>query len=306
MSVARAVPRVSIALPVYNGARYLAETLRSLAAQTFADFELIICDNASTDATRDIAQAFAARDARVRYTRNATNIGLGRNFRRGLELATGRYFKWAMCDDLLGPEFLARCVEVLDRDPSVVLAYPRTKLIDEAGTVISDYEDGLHLPYTLPAERFAALYRRLGLCNAQLGVLRTAVLRRIAPYGTYIASDVCLLAELTLYGTFWEVPAFLYFRRFHEAASSRKTFAELQAYYDPNRPPGAFMRTWRHMWEHVGAVKRAPLTFSDKARLSGLLMWMTVARSPALVRELAAAGRELLRGQVGAVGASLR
>jgi glycosyltransferase involved in cell wall biosynthesis len=296
MTGGRPAPRVSIGLPVYNGERYLPETLSSIAAQTFRDYELIICDNASTDATSEIARACVAQDARVRYVRSATNLGLGRNFRRGLELATGQYFKWATHDDPLDPEFLARCVEVLDRDPSVVLAYPRTKLIDAAGAVISEYDNRLHLPHPTAAARFTALHERLGLCNAQLGVIRTEVLRRIAPYGTYVASDICLLAELTLYGKFWEVPEFLFFRRLHEDASSRKNLAELQVYYEPHRPAGVWMRNWRHLWEHVLAVRRAPLPASEKARLGWVILRMAVGRRAGLVQEVAAAVRaQLLR-----------
>ena len=296
MMVGRSAPRVSIGLPVYNGERHLAQTLQSIAAQTFGDFELFICDNASTDTTGEIARAFAAGDPRMRYVRHATNIGLGRNFRSGLERATGEYFKWATHDDPLGPEFLARCIDVLDRDPSVVLAYPRTKLIDAAGAVISEYDNRLHLPYAAASERFAALHRRLRQCNAQLGVIRTEVLRRIAPYGTYVASDICLLAELTLYGKFWEVPEFLFFRRFHEDASSHKSSAELQVYYEPSRPPRFSMRTWRHMWEHALAVNRAPLPILEKARLSWFLVRMAAYRRGGLAREVSAAVRQWLRG----------
>src|SRR4051812_17741515 len=68
-------PRVSIGLPVYNGGRYVRAAIESLLSQTFTDFELIICDNASSDQTQSICTAFAARDPRVRYHRNATNIG---------------------------------------------------------------------------------------------------------------------------------------------------------------------------------------------------------------------------------------
>jgi glycosyltransferase involved in cell wall biosynthesis len=292
MTVGRTAPRVSIGLPVYNGQRHLAQTLQTIAAQTFGDFELFICDNASTDATGEIARAFAARDSRAHYVRHATNIGFGRNFRSGLERATGEYFKWATHDDPLGPEFLARCVDVLDRDPSVVLAYPRTKLIDGDGAVISEYDNRVHLPYATAAERFEALLRRLRLCNAQLGVIRTDVLRRIAPYGTYVASDVCLLAELTLYGKFWEVPEFLFFRRFHEDDSRHMSSAEVQAYYEPSSPPRVYMKTWRHLWEHVLAVHRAPLPIPEKARLGWFLLRMAACRSERLVQEVGAVLRQ--------------
>src|SRR2546425_7511126 len=114
-------PQVSVAVPVYNGERYLREALDSLLAQTFGDFELIICDNASTDSTGEIARSYVAKDRRVRYVRNERNLGLAGNVRRAFQLSSGAYFRWHAADDLSGADSLARCVAVLDRHPAVVL-----------------------------------------------------------------------------------------------------------------------------------------------------------------------------------------
>lgn len=95
------VPGVSVGLPVYNGERYLAAAVDTILGQTFEDFELIIADNASTDGTAAIARDFAKRDARVRYVRNATNIGAIANFNLVFKLARGEYFKWNGYDDML-------------------------------------------------------------------------------------------------------------------------------------------------------------------------------------------------------------
>ena len=116
------IPRVTIGLPVYNGQNYLVETLESLLAQTYTDFELVISDNASTDRTEAICRQYAAGDARIRYYRNDENIGASANYNRAFELGRGEYFKWAAHDDLLAPTYLERCVEVLDANPDVVLA----------------------------------------------------------------------------------------------------------------------------------------------------------------------------------------
>lgn len=184
------MPRVSIGVPVYNGERFVAETLDSLLAQTFEDFELIICDNASTDRTEQICRTYAGRDARIRYVRNAENLGAGRNFRRVLELSSGEYFRWANCDDLFAPEGLARCVEVLNREPSVVLTYPKTKLVDERGSVISEYEDGLHLQSLKASEHFAELYQKLRLVNVIYGLMRTDILRHTGLLRNFPGGDI--------------------------------------------------------------------------------------------------------------------
>ncbi len=133
-------PRVSVGLTVYNGEPFLAETLDSLLAQTFEDFELIICDNASTDRTAEIVGDYAARDARIRYVRHPRNFGASGNERRAFALSRAPYFRWSGADDLYAPESIARCVEVLDRDPRVVLTYPKAKFIDDRGRVTHDCE----------------------------------------------------------------------------------------------------------------------------------------------------------------------
>ena len=76
------MPRVSIAMPVYNGERFLRQAVDSLLAQTFSDFEFVIADNCSTDGTEAICRDYVARDPRVRYYRNERNIGGPANFRR--------------------------------------------------------------------------------------------------------------------------------------------------------------------------------------------------------------------------------
>src|SRR3954467_5074495 len=92
-------PRLTVGLPTYNGEDYLASALDSLLAQTFTDFELIISDNASTDATESICREYAAKDARIRYIRQEKNRGAASNFRFVLDKSGGKYFMWAACDD---------------------------------------------------------------------------------------------------------------------------------------------------------------------------------------------------------------
>ena len=147
-------PRVSVGMPVYNGQRYVKAALDSVLAQTFRDFELFISDNASTDATEEICREYAARDPRIRYSRNDENIGSARNGNRTIQLATGEYFKSAHHDDLCAPEFLARCIEVLEQHPAAVLCYPQSRVIDEHGNLMSDPEDGLDLRAPDPVESF--------------------------------------------------------------------------------------------------------------------------------------------------------
>src|SRR5262245_20089689 len=100
-------PRVSVGIPVRNGQRFLADALDSLLAQTFTDFEIIVCDNASTDRTEQICRRYLARDPRVRYHRNARDIGPAANHNVGFQMSRGEYFRWHAHDDMVAPEYLA-------------------------------------------------------------------------------------------------------------------------------------------------------------------------------------------------------
>src|SRR5262249_55497527 len=125
----RKYPLVTVGLPVYNSECYLEHSLKSLLAQTYYDFELIISDNASTDGTADICKRYAKHDSRIRYYRNETNIGLPSNFNRVFELTTTPYLKWSTADDYWAPTFLERALEIMERDPSIALCYPQAVLV---------------------------------------------------------------------------------------------------------------------------------------------------------------------------------
>src|SRR5690606_32722188 len=124
-----------IGLPVLNGERYLAEALDSILAQEFADYELIVADNASLDDTGKIAERYAALDPRIRYLRHERRHGAAFNFNFTARVSGGKYFKWAAHDDLSGPSLLVDCLDVLESDASAVLCYPRAVEIDAAGRV---------------------------------------------------------------------------------------------------------------------------------------------------------------------------
>lgn len=136
-------PRVSVGMPVYNGARYLPGAVEAFLAQTFEDFELIISDNASTDRTAEIAAGFAARDPRIRYFRQSKNIGGAANFAFVLSEARGDYFQWAAHDDLWRPFWLERAVDALDADPEIGFAFPSFAIKDQVFGFLEDYDPGI-------------------------------------------------------------------------------------------------------------------------------------------------------------------
>jgi glycosyltransferase involved in cell wall biosynthesis len=111
------MPKVSICIPTYNRSNYLIYSVNSVLQQTYKDFELIICDDASSDNTPAIVSQW--QDERVRYIRHPQNIKRCRNMRSGFEAATGEYFLKFDDDDAIAPEFLEKTVAILDRHSEV-------------------------------------------------------------------------------------------------------------------------------------------------------------------------------------------
>jgi glycosyltransferase involved in cell wall biosynthesis len=307
MNAAR--PRVSIGLPVYNGERYLAEALKSLLSQTFRDFELIISDNASTDRTDKICRHYAAQDSRIRYYRNATNLGAAPNFNRTAELAKGEYFQWACYDDLWSPECLERCVEVLDRDPSVVLCHTLVRIIDEKGAAIKEFKHHLVKPTTAPPpsasardpeERFNRMLYERG-CYSILGLMRLSALHKTRGHEAYTHGDGVLMARLALLGRYYEIPEPLFLNRDHPGRSARVAKPQYYSYdgwFDTKKIGHISLPYWRMLFGYLQGAWETPLSF--KSRLwchFYLLNWMRWTRKN-LLKDLKRAARHWLVRQL--------
>jgi len=130
--------KVSVCIPTYKYGCYIAETIESILEQTFTDFELLIVDDNSQDATAEIVEQFAQRDERIRFSVNANNLGMVKNWNFCLSLARGDYIKFVFGDDLLAsPDALGRMVSLLDSDQSISLVASSRNLIDEHSDVLS-------------------------------------------------------------------------------------------------------------------------------------------------------------------------
>jgi glycosyltransferase involved in cell wall biosynthesis len=288
--------RVSIGLPVYNGDNFVEQAIESVLAQTFTDFELIISDNASTDKTEDICRTCAARDRRIRYTRNAENIGLVRNYNSVFALASGEYFKWADHDDLCEPDFLMRCVQALDEDPSVVLAYARALTIDATGRRIKEWAARPELTSSNVALRFRRALKP-DEPFPQQGLIRADVLRRTGLLGNHVQSDILLLAEISLQGRFVEIPQPLFMVREHPQRSTRTHNWEnpqtMIAWMDPGRKNSFSFLEWGLLARVVAAVHRAPLKWSDRWRCYREVYTWIGTKKRALVRDVVFASQGL-------------
>lgn len=264
-----AAPRLTIGLPVYNGEKYVAESLEALLGQSFMDFELIISDNASTDSTGDICRRYEKADSRVRYHRQPQNIGLAPNHNFVAEKARGELFKWASNDDLYARDLLERCIDALDQDPDVVLAHSWTAKVDGAGTLTRAYGYPLNTASAQAPERFRSLLFVSG-GDDDYGVIRTEVLRRTAMKESYHHADRTIIAELCLYGRFFQVPDWLYFRRDHadRAEHACATMRSRCVNMDPRRADRlrhpAVRLYGEYVRAYVRAIQRAPLSAADR------------------------------------------
>jgi glycosyltransferase involved in cell wall biosynthesis len=267
---------VSIGLPVFNGEKYISEAIESILSQTYEDFELIISDNASSDKTQTICREYAGRDDRIRYYRNKINLGGPENYNRTFKLSTGEYFKWAAYDDVLAPEYLRKCVKVLDSDPSLILCHSRVVRIDENGIIVGNYDDRT-LPLICsnkPHERFGDLISLKNTCWAIHGLMRSASLRATSLHGKYLDADRNLLAELGLIGRMYEIPEYLFFRRDHPQAYTRIYYSKPVAVQDYRKQlawwTGSESRDivvlphWKNCLEFFRSVNRVPLRWSEQ------------------------------------------
>jgi hypothetical protein len=120
MSTRHGIPAVSVGLAVRNDPHGVRRCIESVLTQDFTDLELVICDNASDDATVDTLEEYAREDRRVVVTVNPENIGSHENMNRALQLAQGRLFRWISADDWLEPQALSEGVRALGRNPGAI------------------------------------------------------------------------------------------------------------------------------------------------------------------------------------------
>jgi glycosyltransferase involved in cell wall biosynthesis len=204
---------VHILTPVHNGERHLAECVESVLGQTFSDWEYLIVDNCSTDATREIAERYAAADRRIRYERHDEYVHVIASHNRAFDALDRRsvYCKVVGADDWLYPECLERMVAVADRNPQVgfVSAYCL------AGTFI----DLVGLPYSRSVVPGAEILRQSLLGGPYVTGTQTSVLIRSelirarrpfydptfrhadteAAYWTFTQSDFALIHQVLTY-----------------------------------------------------------------------------------------------------------
>lgn len=251
-------PLVSIGIPVYNGERYLEQTIDSILAQTYSNFELIISDNGSIDRTQEICEKYVSKDKRIKYHRNEKNLGAAPNYNLVFELSSGKYFKWADYDDLLAPEFISKCVDVLNNYPDAAVCFPKAKLIDENGRIVDDYEPLPDTSSPQPHVRFRNLILAPDHHAIQAsGLMRSDLVGRSVLHGSYSSSDEVFLASYALLGNFLEIPEQLIYVRIHPKQSTQGNLASERvrvSFYDTSVKEKVVLVKWLYFKSCLSAI----------------------------------------------------
>ena len=244
-------PRVSVIMTVRNGARYLPETLDALAAQTLSDYELVINDNGSVDATPSILAAWAGRDARIRVLPRLPlgNRTFTQGIRRAFEAATAPLVAINDSDDVSAPDRLAQQVAVLQARPEVVLVGSWYDQIDHTGQRIDRRQP--------PTDVFSAYQSGNPIAHSSVMVRRDKAIAAGGYRERYIyASDFALqIALARAGGQVAMVPEPLIRIRIHDGQASRM--------------PGQLVQFYREPLEIISAASRLP-GVPWQARLQGM------------------------------------
>ncbi|GAA4191505.1 hypothetical protein GCM10022288_22400 [Gryllotalpicola kribbensis] len=273
------MPLVSVGVPVLNGEKYLEQTLEALAAQTLDDIEILISDNASVDRTREIAEAFAARDARFVVLPHTPRLGFADNWNRTLAAASGEYFMWNASDDLARPDHLRSCVDALRDRPDAVVAFSRVERINETGATIGSRNDE-RLDFDVPAhERVRTFFtREVFQAVGWGGVFRTERLRRFGGLPRLFGGDFPLGIRMAMSGPWAPVPRVLYAERVHGEQTTNMQAGdpiEQVRMFQPERTVSFAFPQWELARAMYLAALRGPGLASERwrAALAILTSW---------------------------------
>jgi glycosyltransferase involved in cell wall biosynthesis len=300
-------PKITLGLLVYNGERYLGQTIDSLLSQTYGDFELLVSDNASTDGTEDICRSYATLDKRISYVRQRENIGAMGNFNYLASRATTDYFKWCAADDLIVPSFLASCIEFLESQPDFVLCQSSTRTIGfddrelpndiiKPSGASERIQIGLNREYQ-PSQRFRDVLLGSTAVMDLWGVIRTAALKDTGLLSPYVGYEKILMASLSLRGRFAELPQKLFSYRIHpDSFSSRIAEDARQEWCDPAADKVTYPRL-KYLTGYFDAIDKSRLSAGQKllCRVAIGRYLLQVSKWPRVVLE-SILGRQLFDG----------
>ena len=192
------IPKVSIGIPVYNGAKSLARTIEAAINQDYGNLEIIISDNCSTDETQIIAESYQATDPRIKYVRQEKNFGMTANYTKVFEYSTGEFFMWAAHDDQHAPTFISSCLPYLLKDRQAGLCVPKTQAI---------YRN--EVDWISSMKTFSGIDTRVKLFRETLrhfpavgmyGLYRSSIIQKTGLWKNFTGADLVFIQDITLHG----------------------------------------------------------------------------------------------------------
>lgn len=203
--------KISIGVAVYNGQATLGRAIESLINQTYANLEIIIIDDCSSDNSKEIIKRYAAKDSRIKFKINETNKGLIYNFNELFKISTGEYFLWADQDDFREYTFIEKAQKILENNPQSILCHSETRVFFES------IKNILHINYMSKISQsydVVSRYKRmLWYYNDTniYGLIRSSSLRKTSLWNTMNGSSNNLLFQLILLGKFEYIDEPLFF-----------------------------------------------------------------------------------------------
>lgn len=252
---------VAIGIPVYNGEKYIAETLDSVLAQTHQSLEIVIADNASTDGTHAILAHYEELDPRIRVIYNEVNVGAAGNYNLVLHEASSDFFAWLSADDVLEPTFIERNLQLLVDNPDAIGSYAEAKRIDQFGADRGDYRAamaGMQLSSARPGVRFSSAV--LGFPAIVLfGVYRRQAMLETPGHGAFIGGDRVFVSEMALKGRILRIDELLFRRRVHAEAYSALLNKQARAkWFAGDEAKAGFADLNRIKQHHAALTRSAP------------------------------------------------
>lgn len=197
-------PRITIGVPTYNRGELLKRALDSALAQSYPALRILVSDNASTDITQSMCEAYAAADPRLVYHRQPVNRGAAANFLGVLTMATTEYFMWLADDDWIDPDYVRRCVEALDADPALMMV---------AGQVgYFGHRPPAHLGWPVnctsqyPTLRVFQYYKQVDDNSIYYGVMRHSAAQKLLPIVNCLGADSLFMAGMAYLGNVRTLP----------------------------------------------------------------------------------------------------
>lgn len=228
---------MSIGLPTFNRASRIERTLDSLLAQSYKNFELIISDNASTDATQQICEEYAKNDKRIRYIRQRENIGVIKNIEFVFRQARGEYFMWTSDDDWCDPNFIMALKTALDKNPAYGVAMSSLRRVFDDGQIKDEiiYSGKNNVTKFSHGKIFSANIKSNPADTNFfiLGLWRINILRRLfyRPLPDAMGPDNILIYEASFMTHFYSVPEILFYKTVYRTGKSERHGEEVKKHY---------------------------------------------------------------------------